>query len=36
MLSEVSCAACGTVTTYADLALQTPLESEDKPVAPSV
>jgi hypothetical protein len=27
MLSEVACAACGTATTYADLALQTPLES---------
>jgi hypothetical protein len=28
MLSEVTCAGCGTVTTYADLALQTPLETD--------
>ena len=48
VLSEVTCAGCGTPTTYADLALQAPLEAavetEGKvvgatgiePVAPSV
>ena len=31
VLSELTCAGCGTASTYADLALQTPLETEGYP-----